>query len=677
MNLKPHRNLKRWLAALLLPSCVAPAYAAPTTFVHLFEWSWPDIASECEQFLGPAGYAAVQVSPPNEHIQGGQWWTRYQPVSYQLQSRSGDRAAFAEMVSRCRAAGVAIYVDAVVNHMAAGSGSGTAGSSFGNRNYPNYASWDFHNSCSINGSDYGNDPWRVQNCELVGLPDLNTSSSYVQTTIANYLNELTQLGVAGFRIDAAKHIASADIAALRARLQGNPLIFQEVIDQGGEAVRASDYVSHGLVTEFKYSSKLSEVFKSGQLAWLASFGESWGMLPSTQAVVFVDNHDNQRGHGGAGNVLTHKDGRLYELANVFMLAWPYGYPKVMSSYQFTDSDAGPPSSAVHQGSQLNCQNGSWQCEHRWGYIQGAMQFRNQVNAGWQVSHWWDNGGNQIAFSRASADTSADNSAALGFVAINRDGVSMNALLSTGLAAGQYCDLLTGGLQQQRCVGQTLTVNNQGQVQLQLPAMSAVAITGASKLPEQRTSDWQRTQVLIKAQTQAGQDMFIRGGLDHQAAKARLGRDCTDTNYRCAMPIRHLNMRNSTTAPWKLADSYLDWYGAQSGQATDASGSALDWTTDVWPTSWGAVRWYEQDGFGQTPINSYGAHYWLFDVEMDCSQTDQGWFELKAYVRNGQGWENDIQQPNTPYFSRNHFARCGMKNVFEFNQAAASIVPVTL
>ena len=29
--------------------------------VHLFEWKWDDIAAECERFLAPNGYAAVQV----------------------------------------------------------------------------------------------------------------------------------------------------------------------------------------------------------------------------------------------------------------------------------------------------------------------------------------------------------------------------------------------------------------------------------------------------------------------------------------------------------------------------------------------------------------------------------------------------------------------------------------
>lgn len=32
-----------------------------TSIVHLFEWRWADIASECERYLAPNGYAGVQV----------------------------------------------------------------------------------------------------------------------------------------------------------------------------------------------------------------------------------------------------------------------------------------------------------------------------------------------------------------------------------------------------------------------------------------------------------------------------------------------------------------------------------------------------------------------------------------------------------------------------------------
>ena len=47
--------------------------------VHLFEWSWEAIARECEEVLAPMGYCGVQVSPPNEHIQGDAWWVRLSP----------------------------------------------------------------------------------------------------------------------------------------------------------------------------------------------------------------------------------------------------------------------------------------------------------------------------------------------------------------------------------------------------------------------------------------------------------------------------------------------------------------------------------------------------------------------------------------------------------------------
>merc|ERR1719401_3213673 len=115
-----------------------------SAFVHLFEWSWADVAKECEEFLGPKGFTAVQISPPNEHISGDAWWTRYQPVTYELISRSGDEAAFKEMVSRCKEVGVGIYADAVINHIAAGSGISIAGKRYGNRATPIYFQQDMH-----------------------------------------------------------------------------------------------------------------------------------------------------------------------------------------------------------------------------------------------------------------------------------------------------------------------------------------------------------------------------------------------------------------------------------------------------------------------------------------------------------------------------------------------------
>lgn len=644
-------------------SSQAFAAAQPTTFVHLFEWNWQDVATECEQFLGPNGYAAVQVSPPNEHIQGSQWWTRYQPVSYVLESRGGTRAQFINMVDRCNAVGVKIYADAVINHMAAGSGTGNNGSAFGNKSYPMYGTQDFHNTCTINSGDYGSDRWRVQNCELVGLPDLDTSANYVQTTLANYLNDLVNIGVDGFRFDASKHMSLSDIQGVMAKVSGTPFLFQEVIDQGGEVITANEYTSAGLVTEFKYSTKLGDTFRNGQLSWLSNFGEAWGFLPSSSAVVFVDNHDNQRGHGGGGSVITYEDGRLYDLANIFMLAWPYGYPKVMSSYDYHgNTDAGGPGVPVHNGGTLECFGTNWKCEHRWSYIAGAVDFRNHTASNFSATNWWDNGNNQIAFGRGSA----------GHVAINTESFNLTATVQTSMAAGQYCNVLKGKLAADgnSCSGEVITVNSDSTINLNVSSSDAMAIHEGAKIsggtPPPPTGDWQRTVIFVQAQTQSGQDMFIRGGIDHTYANSNLGRNCQTTNFECALPIRHNNLRNTTTAPWKTNDNHLDWYGVEAGQSATAEGTAMDWTTNIWPGSWGALKTVATDGFGEEPLNIWGEHYWMLDVDMDCSKTANGWFELKAFVKNGQGWENNISQTGTPYTSPNHMAQCGKINKFDFN-----------
>ena len=41
---------------------------------------------------------------------------------------------------------------------------------------------------------------------------------------------------------------------------------------------------------------------------------------------------------------------------------------------------------------------------------------------------------------------------------------------------------------------------------------------------------------------------------------------------------------------------------------------------------------ERDGRGYTPLNRFGDHYWMLDVDMDCSKTHQGWFEFKVSSR---------------------------------------------
>jgi alpha-amylase len=93
--------------------------------------------------------------------------------------------------------------------------------------------------------------------------------------------------------------------------------------------------------------------------------------------VLTNNHDTQR-----GTAIYYKDAPYYDLANAFMLAWPYGHPSVMSSFAFDRStqagrDSTPPSDAagnttpVYAAGTPSCAAvpgsapvGTWVCEHR-------------------------------------------------------------------------------------------------------------------------------------------------------------------------------------------------------------------------------------------------------------------------------------------------------------------------
>ena len=88
----------------------------------------------------------------------------------------------------------------------------------------------------------------------------------------------------------------------------------------------NEYYGLGRVTEFRYCQKIKEgVGNFGALHNVVDYG--WGMADSEHALVFVDNHDNQRGHGGGGQLVTHKQPLDYRLATAFTLAWDYGFPR--------------------------------------------------------------------------------------------------------------------------------------------------------------------------------------------------------------------------------------------------------------------------------------------------------------------------------------------------------------
>ncbi|TYZ65335.1 hypothetical protein PybrP1_012659 [[Pythium] brassicae (nom. inval.)] len=337
--------------------------------VDLFGWPYADIEAECKDFLGKAGYMGVKINPPQESVlsdawpQSGQrnpWYFIYQPVSFRLHSRMGSRAQLRSMIQTCRANGVRVYADAVVNHMSGGGNdvsshrnpsggsctywgakSSAAGSPYYTHNYQYelnkytgarpalefpavpFGPTDFHCDRTL-GS--WNDALQLETGWLVGLTDLNTAKPYVRERIAQYFVDLMGIGFSGFRVDAVKHIGPTDFAAIMgifAKFMGGSLpadfiSWGEVI-MGGEAQLLACNENSGYNfykgLDAKYAAAGISATDIAKLKiWSSDYPKempicgSW-ILPASRFVVQNDDHDQQnpdstsRDMGDKGSIL--------------------------------------------------------------------------------------------------------------------------------------------------------------------------------------------------------------------------------------------------------------------------------------------------------------------------------------------------------------------------------------
>jgi glycogen synthase/glycosidase len=440
--------------------------------VQMFEWPWDDIATECEVFLGPAGFNVVQVSPPTEHVVGTDWSRRYQPVSYKFASRSGDEEQFKQMVARCRTAGVAVMVDAVINHMATthltGDSEcrgdecrGSGGNIYKSREFAGngpdqispddaspemavYTPFMFHHYQNEVRSNCGWPPYTNDRylCDMVSLPDLATESLSTQTMILRYLFGLFEIGVTHLRVDAASNMYTQSINSIINQIPWDYVVqefYGNDLEQNIQALRI------GHVTDFDYGLFMAQGGKildswngdrfedsSHKFQDLLAQGIDPMPRPRTdinQGLLFLANHDLQRerwkqpdppdyctntDHGPGNNkcAFIYKHGQQYNLAQLFMLAWPRGNNlRLISTYAFFEFHQGPPLESnsqdpnnsmslpvevkpngeypakckitpTHSPVNLSWDNDTdrpWVCEHRWDGVAGMVQFRRAIS----------------------------------------------------------------------------------------------------------------------------------------------------------------------------------------------------------------------------------------------------------------------------------------------------------
>ncbi|XP_055383610.1 alpha-amylase-related protein-like [Condylostylus longicornis] len=413
--------------------------------VQMFQWPFDYIARECEEYLGPQGFGGVQVSPifENSILDGRPWYELYQPISYKIKTRLGDEAQFRNMIKRCNKAGVRIYVDVILNHMArSGKGilHGTAGSiacpelSF----YPAvpYTLLDFHLPCKIN--DW-NDKKQMRKCRLFNLPDLNQAKPNVRNKLVQMLNNLISMGVAGFRVDASSFMDPIDLQHIFSKLNdlstqhnfpesSKPFIYHEAHHW------KSEYTHLGRVIEFNFEEIISRVMRNQiNLNNADNFVRNYNLVESYNAVVDLDNHDAQR----TFNYLNYKDPVPYKMGLGFLLGFSYGIPKLISSFDFKSFDESPPSDIKQNiidprpRKDGTCQV-NWNCEHRYYSVREMLRFARIVE-GEPVRNFFSNDYGQFGFCRGDK----------GFIAFNPSSRDMEIEMDVCVPPGTYCDIISG------------------------------------------------------------------------------------------------------------------------------------------------------------------------------------------------------------------------------------------
>ncbi|KAE9394319.1 glycoside hydrolase [Gymnopus androsaceus JB14] len=455
----------------------SPSIGSRNVIVQMFEWSWDSIAAECTSFLGPAGYGYVQASPAQEHITGSEWWTDYQPVSYILTSKRGNRTQFKNMIDTCHEAGVKVIADTIFNHMTGiASRTGVAGSTYTHYDYPGvYEPQNFH-YCGLEPNDlilnWDNEE-EVWTCQLDGLADLATDTEYVRGRLAEYANDLISLGVDGMRLDSAKSISPTDLANITSRFTSAPYLTQEVVYGDGQPVTPEMYRVIGDVQEefrsirFRYTTAVMDAFSvGGSISNLQKLDDQ-GWINSSQANVFVANHDTERlwKYGLSGFLFSLKI--LIFLHSMISVT-------ILSSYSFSNFDDGAPNNGTGDCTGTGGSGDGWICQHRWVAVSGMTRFRNDVGKT-EMNNWVSPQPNQIAFGRGNR----------GFVAINNDDYPWSTTFMTSLRNGTYCDAITGVVSSRSCTGSSFTVSS-GRFKANIPPRSAIAIHSSARVSTKLT-----------------------------------------------------------------------------------------------------------------------------------------------------------------------------------------------
>lgn len=136
---------------------------------------------------------------------------------YAIQQDYGTMDDFYNLIKEAHKRDIAVYMDLVINHTSTKNPMFIESANNKNSKYRNYYSWSNDKKVLKEHSTIGPICWRYKNKNFYyalfdeGMPDLNYDDKDVRTEVKNIAKYYLNMGVDGFRLDAAKHIYDGEL----------------------------------------------------------------------------------------------------------------------------------------------------------------------------------------------------------------------------------------------------------------------------------------------------------------------------------------------------------------------------------------------------------------------------------------------------------------------------------
>ncbi|MER5321746.1 carbohydrate-binding module family 20 domain-containing protein [Streptosporangium roseum] len=175
---------------------------------------------------------------------------------------------------------------------------------------------------------------------------------------------------------------------------------------------------------------------------------------------------------------------------------PHGEPSVYDSFTWSDRNQSPPSDGSGSVTDTTC-GSSWNCLTRSTGIKGMVGWANAARSVKTVSDFKAVNSNVIGFHRGDR----------AWIGINDSGGDSTAEFTTGLADGDYCDVISGAATTTGCTGTGVTVSG-GKATVKIPANDAVAIHVNAKADTTKIA----TTFNVTADLESGQTLHVVGSV---------------------------------------------------------------------------------------------------------------------------------------------------------------------